>query len=126
MQRQLSCILCLGAVGLTVSAALGLQEDPAQGESQGLAATTFLSWSETDLSGRLMDGAHRFVERQIDESIEKRRSFWRLDFSSLDAYERSIKANRTRFGVSGEGQISASPVRMGDPWRVAASPPIKT
>jgi dienelactone hydrolase len=98
MQRQLSCILCLGAVGLTVSAALGLQEDPAQGESQGLAATTFLSWSETDLSGRLMDGAHRFVERQIDESIEKRRPFWRHDFSSLDAYERSIKANRTRFG----------------------------
>jgi len=81
-----------------MSAALGFQEGSTQAEHQGLVDTELLSWSETDLSGRLMDGAHRFVERQIAESIEKRQSFWNHDFSSLDGYEESVAANRKRFG----------------------------
>jgi len=41
----------------------------------------------------MMDGAHRFVERQIEESIQKRPQYWRRDFSSKKAYEASIEAN---------------------------------
>ena len=62
-----------------------------------LPATKPLDWEEADLSARLMDGAHRFVERKIAESVAKRASLWTRDFSSPEAYTRSVEANRARF-----------------------------
>lgn len=62
-----------------------------------LRGTAPLEWEEEDLSARLMDGAHRFVERKIAESVKKRRAFWSRDFSSPQAYIRSIEQNRLRF-----------------------------
>jgi dienelactone hydrolase len=50
-----------------------------------------------DLSVRMMDGAHRFVERKIAESIAGRARFWNRDFSSRAAYEKSVEPNRARF-----------------------------
>ena len=51
-----------------------------------LPGTEPLDWPEEDLSERLMDGAHAFVERKIGESKQKRSRFWDYDFSSPDAY----------------------------------------
>src|SRR5207247_4599723 len=62
-----------------------------------LPQTQPLTWEETDLSARLMDGAHRFVERKIAESVAKRSQFWTRDFSSPAAYARSVQPNRSRF-----------------------------
>lgn len=62
-----------------------------------LMNTSQLEWEEPDLSGRLMDGAHQFVERKISESRGERVAFWNRDFSSSTAYEKSIEPNRTRF-----------------------------
>jgi dienelactone hydrolase len=45
----------------------------------------------------MMDGAHRFVERKIDESVRDRHKYWTRDFSSRAAYERSVEPNRQRF-----------------------------
>jgi len=45
----------------------------------------------------MMDGAHRFVERKIAQSVESRRRHWRRDFSSRERYEASIAGNRKRF-----------------------------
>lgn len=50
---------------------------------------------EGDLSKKMLDGAHRFIERKIDESIEKRAKLWKRDFTSIDAYEKSIEVNRS-------------------------------
>jgi dienelactone hydrolase len=61
-----------------------------------LPGTQALSW-EGDLSERMMDGAHRFVERKIDDSIESRQKYWKRDFSSRQAYEASVEPNRQRF-----------------------------
>jgi len=47
-----------------------------------LPQTKPLEWEETDLSSRLMDGAHRFIERKIEESVAKRSQLWSRDFSS--------------------------------------------
>ena len=44
-----------------------------------------------------MDGAHRFVERTIDESIGNRERYWTRDFTGREAYERSVAGNRQRF-----------------------------
>ncbi|MDW8354738.1 MAG: dienelactone hydrolase family protein [Bryobacterales bacterium] len=61
-----------------------------------LPGTAPLDW-EGDLAERLLDGAHRFVERQIAASRERRAARWRRDPSSRQAYEASIEANRRRF-----------------------------
>lgn len=66
------------------------------GWSQVLPGTVNLEWDDEDLSVRLMDGAHRFVERKIEESEPKRARFWARDFSSVEAYIRSVEPNRAR------------------------------
>ena len=44
-----------------------------------------------------MDGAHRFVERKIVQSVETRQRHWNRDLSSREKYEESVAANRKRF-----------------------------
>jgi dienelactone hydrolase len=67
--------------------------------AEELPGTAPLEWPEEDLSARLMDGAHRFVEQQIANSEQSRGQRWHYDFSSRDAYSRSIEPNRERFRV---------------------------
>ncbi|MBL9213281.1 MAG: hypothetical protein JNL92_22655 [Opitutaceae bacterium] len=62
-----------------------------------LPGTAPLTWPEADLSERLMDGAHQFVERKIGEAPARRAAFWARDFSSAEAYARSVAARRERF-----------------------------
>ncbi len=63
---------------------------------QQLPGTKPLEWNEDDLSARLMDGAHKFVDRKIDESEKKRTTFWQKDFSSAESYSKSVVPNRER------------------------------
>jgi dienelactone hydrolase len=60
-----------------------------------LPKTNPLTW-EGDLSAKMMDGAHRFVEKKIDESIINRSKLWDRNFSSKEAYELSVEPNRKR------------------------------
>jgi dienelactone hydrolase len=85
---SIACIvaLCIGALA------------PPQ-QLPTLPATAALTW-QGDLSERMMDGAHRFVERKLDESVENRQQYWRRDFTTRQAYERSIGDNRRRFMTS--------------------------
>src|SRR6267378_2246508 len=62
-----------------------------------LPQTKHLEWEESDLSARLMNGAHRFIERRIADSVPKRSQFWSRDFSSPAAYAKSVQPNRARF-----------------------------
>jgi dienelactone hydrolase len=50
-----------------------------------------------DFREPMLAGAHRFVDRKIAESLETRQRHWKRDFSSAEAYERSVAANRKRF-----------------------------
>src|SRR5687768_5708684 len=70
----------------------------AQRTQQGstLPGTQALTW-EGDLSERMMDGAHRFVERKIDLSIQHRPQYWNRDLASVSVYEKSVEPNRQRF-----------------------------
>ncbi len=43
-----------------------------------------------------MDGAHKFVERKIAESVHARQKYWKRDLSSRAAYEKSVEDNRNR------------------------------
>src|SRR5438093_12652754 len=73
---------------------MGLAASDAQ--VRALPGTQPLTWKE-DLSEKMMDGAHRFVERKIDESIQTRQKYWKRDLSSHQAYENSVEPNRNRF-----------------------------
>ena len=61
--------------------------------AQPLPGTQPLTW-DGELDVRMMDGAHRFVERRIAESVATRHSRWRRDAQHYDA---SIAANRRSF-----------------------------
>ncbi len=78
---------------MTALAARSLIAGPS---AEVLPSTQPLTW-DGDLSVRMMDGAHRFVERKIAESPARRAKYWKRDFSSQAAYEKSIQPNRERF-----------------------------
>ncbi|MHB8898650.1 MAG: alpha/beta hydrolase family protein [Thermoguttaceae bacterium] len=59
-----------------------------------LPDTAPLTWEEEDLSGRMMDGAHAFVDRKIAESVGRREQYWHRDFTSRQAYATSVEPNR--------------------------------
>ena len=63
---------------------------------ESLPQTAVLDWLEEDLSGRLMDGAHRFVEQQITAASAQRSRFWKYDQSSASAWNASLAENRER------------------------------
>lgn len=93
-----------------------------------LPGTQPLEWEEADLSGRLMDGAHRFVERKIDEAPSTRAGLWKRDFSSAEAYVRSVQLNRERwreFIGAVDARLPVAMERFGDdhwPALVAETP----
>src|SRR5262249_53859552 len=77
-----------------------------------LPQTKPLDWEETDLSARLMDDAHRFIERKISESVAKRGQFWARDFSSPGAYAKSVQPNRSHFQTIVGAVDSRLPARL--------------
>lgn len=90
------------------------------GESQfgqPMPGTGQIDWSEADLSSRMMDGAHRFVERKIAEAARDRAKYWKYDTSSREAYEKSLEANRERLKqIIGAVDVRVAPrmERFGD------------
>src|SRR5262245_22881223 len=51
---------------------------------------------EGDLSEQMVAGIQQFLLRQIDQSITNRPKFWHRDFSSSQAYDRSVETNRAQ------------------------------
>lgn len=84
---------------------------------QELPRTQRLEWPEEDLSDRLMTGRHRFVERKIAEAPAKRSTLWLCDYSSPEAYAKSVEPNRASLriilGVVDE-RLPATMERYGD------------
>ncbi|MFO1484691.1 MAG: dienelactone hydrolase family protein [Verrucomicrobiaceae bacterium] len=68
-------------------------------KGEPLAGTKPLEWPEADLSARLMDGAHVFVERKIDESVAKRGVPDRERFKTMiGAVDARLPAAMERYG----------------------------
>jgi len=61
-----------------------------------LPGTRLLTW-KGDLSAKMLDGAHKFMDGKIKESIVNRSNLWNRDLASKEAYERSVVPNRKRF-----------------------------
>jgi dienelactone hydrolase len=63
-----------------------------------LPETSVLEWPEEDLSGRLMDAAHRFIDGQIRAARARRSRFWPRDPSSRQTDEVALAENRQQLG----------------------------
>src|SRR5205814_1426677 len=70
---------------------------PARAEPPATLPGTELLTGPDDRSGEMMDGLHRYIEQKIADSVNHRAQYWHRDFSSREAYEKSIERNRARF-----------------------------
>lgn len=61
-----------------------------------LPGTRPLTWKD-DISAKMLDGAHQFIDEKIAASLASRPTLWNRDFASREAYERSVEPNRKRF-----------------------------
>ena len=50
-----------------------------------------------DLAKLMVDGIGKYLDRELSASIKKRQDLWKLDYSSPEKYEMSIRAHRERF-----------------------------
>jgi dienelactone hydrolase len=51
---------------------------------------------EGDLSAQMVAGIDKFLMRELDRSVEGRSRLWKRDFSSREAYPKSVQPNRDR------------------------------
>ena len=49
-----------------------------------------------DLSTQMVAGIDRFLTRETEQSIGERQQYWQRDFSSDEAYDKSVQPNRER------------------------------
>jgi dienelactone hydrolase len=51
---------------------------------------------ECNLAAKMVEGIDKYLMRELAASVENRKQFWKPDFSSADAYDKSVQPNRER------------------------------
>ncbi len=68
---------------------------------------------EGDLAAQMVEGMDKYLMRELAASVEKRKQYWKPDFSSLEAYTKSVQPNRERLKkILGIVDERVSPVVM--------------
>src|SRR6478735_12454901 len=74
-----------------------------------------------DLAAKMVDGIHRFVDRDTAESVAKRATYWHRDLSSPEKYAASVEPNRKHLakilGVVDERVKDTSPRFIAGPGK---------
>src|SRR5579875_959889 len=66
-----------------------------------------------DLAAQMVEGIDKYLMRELAASVEKRKQYWKPDFSSLEAYTKSVQPNRERLKkILGVVDARVSPVVM--------------
>ena len=52
--------------------------------------------AEGDIASQMIDSLDCFLLKELDKSVERRAALWKRDFSSAEAYNKSIEPNRKR------------------------------
>ncbi len=89
MHRGVGLSLIWVGVGVGIGLSLEAQTN------EPLPQTQPLDWPD-DLSARMVAGIDRFLTRELEQSIAERARFWKRDFASREAYEKSVQPNRDR------------------------------
>lgn len=64
-----------------------------------MPGTSPLTW-EGDVSARMLDEAHLFIDKKLDEAVGQRGQHWKRDFGSKASYQASVEPNRKRLMAS--------------------------
>ena len=68
---------------------------------------------EGDLAAQMVEGIDKYLMRELAASVEKRKQYWKPDFSSAEAYTKSVQPNRERLKkILGVVDERVSPVVM--------------
>jgi dienelactone hydrolase len=106
-RRLLFAISCLSCLSWSLSAVAQKKVD-----GDPLPGTERLTM-EGDIAAQMVAGIDKFLLREIELSVERREKFWKRDFSSPEAYNKSIEPNRQRLkkilGVVDERIASQGP-----------------
>ena len=89
----LAVAVCLGLE--TLNGDVQAQEAPAEKAAAVLPGTLPLT-AEGDLASAMIDGIDRFLLEETKAAAERRAELWKRDYSSHEAYERSIEPQRER------------------------------
>jgi dienelactone hydrolase len=66
---------------------------------------------EGDITSQLVDGADRFLLRELEQSVARRAGFWNRDLSSAEKYTASVEKNRKRLAhILGVRDARVAPV----------------
>jgi hypothetical protein len=66
-----------------------------------------------DLAAQMVEGIDKYLMRELAASVEKRKQYWKPDFSSVQAYRKSVQPNRERLKkILGVVDERISPVVM--------------
>ncbi|MDB5311385.1 MAG: Alpha/beta hydrolase family protein [Gemmataceae bacterium] len=57
---------------------------------------TQLLTAEGDLAAKMVDGMHKYLDRENAASVGNRKALWKTDFTTPDAYAKSVAPNRER------------------------------
>jgi dienelactone hydrolase len=76
------------AVSLMVLPAVAIAAEPLP-ETKPLTA-------EGDLAAQMVAGIDKYLMRALEASVERRKQYWKPDFSSPEAYTKSVQPNRER------------------------------
>ncbi len=73
--------------------------------AQALPGTKLLE-NKGNPSREMVEGINKYFERMLAASVQTRQKYWKADFSSTEAYQKSVAANRARLceiiGVAAE------------------------
>ena len=68
---------------------------------------------EGDLAAQMVEGIDKYLMHELTASVEKRKQFWKPDYSSPEAYTKSVQPNRDRLKkLLGVVDERITPVRM--------------
>src|SRR5579871_2688500 len=68
---------------------------------------------EGDLAAQMVEGIDKYLMRELAASVERRKQYWKPDFSSVEAYRKSVQPNRERLRkILGVVDQRVSPVVM--------------
>jgi len=107
MRRHFFFLWCLACLSWSLSSVA--QERVFGPPLAGTAPLTL----EGDIAAQMVAGIDKFLLREIDLSVQRREKHWNRDFSSPEAYSKSIEPNRQRLkkilGVVDDRESSRGP-----------------
>ena len=96
MSARRLAVLALVVALATVACSIGTAAPDASDDKNPPLPGTKPLTVKGDIASELVAGVDRFLLREIDKSVARRAAHWKRDFSSTEAYNKSIEPNRKR------------------------------